>query len=120
MIEPTRRMVRAQGRSPEHVTATGKIGGESGTRKEGDAGARFSRFRAYESRKPAVNEAPFFAQSRQKMSQPLSPLWGLTRLTMRGPIIKGDMVSALPQSGGLLPRGNGAGWWWGKSGRPVV
>lgn len=41
MIEPTRGMVVAQGLSPEHDTATGKKGGDSGTRKEGDAGARF-------------------------------------------------------------------------------
>lgn len=37
---------------------------------------------------------------------------------MRGPIIKGDMVSALPQSGGFSARADRAGWWWGFSGWP--
>lgn len=34
-------MVRAQGRSPEHDTATGKNRGREWNKKEGDAGARF-------------------------------------------------------------------------------
>lgn len=55
-------------------------------------------------------------QSRQKMSQPLSPhreAEVLGRRTVE-PADTESQPKALPKRcGGLRPRGRGAGWWWG-------